>query len=77
LCVRGHRRFGGAFLAEHALRDDLFRFHIPVATPVRLAVDFVCPKPPEGRAPHWLTVVTIGCEPTVFAPLSVTMDVGA
>jgi len=77
LCVHGHRRFPDAFLAEHAIRDGLIRFHIPVATPVRSAADFVCPKPPDGRPPHWLTVVTIGCKPTVFAPLFVTMNVGA
>ena len=44
LQFRGHRRFPDAFLAECAIRDSLIRFHIPVATPVRLAADFVLSK---------------------------------
>jgi hypothetical protein len=44
LPLRGHRRFPGAFLAECSIRDHLLRFHIPAATPVRLAVDFELSK---------------------------------
>lgn len=47
LCFRGHRRFPDAFLSEHALRDDLIRFHFPVATPELIGGDFVCSKPPD------------------------------
>lgn len=42
LCLRGHRRFSDAFLAEHSIRDHQIRFHFPAATPELIGGDFVC-----------------------------------
>jgi hypothetical protein len=60
LRFRSHRRPPGAFPSDRSIRDDLFPFHVPVATPDRFGSCFVRPKPPDCRSPPWLTVATIG-----------------